>query len=423
MLTRAGSLSILCLALLATTVAGEPMFPPIKGTVPDPPKSKATTQAPAELQPAQKAADSPAQIFLKLLRSSDATADQRRAAWDALLDGGKRPPQAVVAAVDRARQLAWRRLKALIVSPAVRKAAGGLLHKVVPHQARARAAIHGKGFTRKRLDAAMGPIEEALRAGTEALHALDTYAHTMALLNELETYATDAGLRVGWNEPLADVLASLLLVARYVGGSATTQLVAHNLAAAESIHPDEHACIARLNTHRLLLGIRPVEIDLRLVIACRKHSEEMVAKDYFSHTSPTPHLASFGQRAGREDTRAGGECIAAGSKRGGAAFRMWYYSQGHHTIMLAGTTIGVGRCNGKWTLMAGSSRLGGAAADTYTKYVRRRHAAGADADRLVQLARWCSSAGLHNQARDELDRALAIAPDHEQAKRTLSTLR
>ena len=217
---------------------------------------------------------------------------------------------------------------------------------------------------------------------------------------------------------------TLRFVARYGGRPSWLETVDSNHGIGSWIEAGEHACIARLNRHRILLGIHPVHIDLRLVVAAKKHSEEMVAKRYFSHVSPTPHLRGFGQRASREHTGAGGECIAGGGSSGVGVFRMWYYSQGHHSIMIAGArAIGVGYCEGRWTLMMGGARMAGATATKMAHYVRHRYRARDDAGKLLQLARWCVDNRLLTQAQDELERLLALDPDHAQARRALDRMR
>jgi hypothetical protein len=329
----------------------------------------------------------------------------------------------VADAVDKARLGAWKTLRSLVGSEPVRRVTAELPRRIAPHQPKAKAAIFGKGFEGARLDEAMAPIQQELDAALEALHAAKGYETARAQLTEFETYAAEAGLRLGWNEELSDTLVSLLVVAHAVGGPATRQVLAYNRTIGEFIDPAEEALVARLNVHRLLLAIPPTEMDLRLVAAARKHSEEMAAKNYFSHASPTKSLESPWGRAGREGTSAGGECIAAGSGSGVAAFRMWYYSQGHHTIMIGGSTIGIGHREGRWTLMTGGSRLRPPLLPKFAHYIRERYRAGDDPDKLFPLAKWCATSGLTNQAADELERLLALDPDHKQAAKTLESLR
>ena len=372
---------------------------------------------------AAEAKETPGQKFLRVFRAADSTAEQRRGAWEELRAGDEAVSKSVAKAIDARRRLAWKGLQSLIASSAVRKAASGLRRRVQPHQAKAKGVVHGEGFSKETLDEAMKPIDEALDKAVEALHGAKGYEERFALVDELETYAAGAGLRVGWDSELGETLVTLQLVARYAGGQSTLEVVAHNARAGEFIGPGEYACVARLNTHRLLLGIRPAEIDLRLVLAAKKHSEEMAAKRYFAHESPTAHLSTPWKRAAREHTSSQGECIAGGQRSGLGAFRGWYYSQGHHRIMINGSAaIGVGRSGSIWTLMTGNSLLRGAIASKYTVYVRGRYRVGEEADRLYKLARWCATSGLKNQAIDELERILILDPDHGQARRALDAM-
>jgi len=365
-----------------------------------------------------------ARAFLKLLTNAQATPDQRQEAWTTMLQANAQPPKAVKRAVDKARTRAWKQLDGLIRSADVRKVASRLRKAVVPHQAKARQTVHGTGFTKPKLDQAMAPIVEALDEAIAPLKASEHFATVRATIDEMESYAAACGLRAGWSTELGDTLYTLRLVGRYAAKSAWLKTLDANRRIGASVAPGEFACVARLNIHRILLGIRPAEIDLRLVVAAKKHCEEMVAKSYFSHTSPTPALASPWTRAGREHTRSNGECIAAGSRSGVAAFRMWYYSQGHHTIMINGSAaIGVGRARNKWTLMTGSSRMRGAAASRMSTYVRQRYRAANDAGKLLDLAKWCTENHLLAQAQDELARVLALDPNNAAARNALDRLR
>ena len=180
----------------------------------------------------------------------------------------------------------------------------------------------------------------------------------------------------------------------------------------------------RLNVHRILIGLPPLEFDLRLVIAAKKHSEEMVAKNYFAHDSPTAELKTPWLRAGREHTKANGECIAAGQGTGVGAFTGWYYSQPHHKILISGgPCIGVGRCRDTWTLMMGGSSLGNPATNKMAAYVRKRYEAGEKPDLLLELGKWCANNQLFTQAQDELERLVALAPDNEAAKKAMERVR
>jgi hypothetical protein len=129
-------------------------------------------------------------------------------------------------------------------------------------------------------------------------------------------------------------------------------------------------------------------------------------------------------RAGREHTKANGECIASGAPGGVAAFRQWYYSQPHHRILISGgPCIGVGRCRDSWTLMVGGSSLGNPAASKMGAYVRKRYEAGEKPEALLDLAKWCANNQLFTQAEDELERLLVLEPKNAAAEKALERIR
>jgi len=368
--------------------------------------------------------DPAAAAFLGALASSASTAEARRAAWETLSASGSPPPRAVAKAVAQARERAWKQLDELIRSRTVRQAAAGLHKTIAPKQAAARGAVGASGFSKEKLDRAMAPLEQALDDAIGPLRQAEAFQALRARIAELEGYAVGCGLRFGWSDELLEALCTLRFVARYAGKPSWLETVDGNRRLGACIDPGEHACIARLNWHRILLGLAPVHVDLRLVVAAKKHSEEMVAKRYFSHESPTPALKGFGARAAREHTGARGECIAAGGGGGAATFRMWYYSQGHHKIMIgAGPAVGVGRCRNTWTLMMGGSRMRGATASKMGRYVRDRYRAADDPARLLALAKWCADNRLITQAQDELLRILELEPDNKPAKKALDRIR
>jgi len=366
-------------------------------------------------------APSPAERFIALLKEPG-SAPARREAWAQIKEAGE-PPPAVVRAIGASRSRAWAALERVTRASEVREAARGLRRRIAPHQASVRAVVGGNAFSREALDRAAEPISKALEEAVAPLVRLDAFKDLSERIDELEGYAADCGLRHGWESELGEALVRLAFVNLYAGSIRWRLTLERNRRVGAWIDPGEASCVAHLNIHRVLIGLHPLAIDLRLVVAAKKHSEEMAAKGYFSHESPTPRWKSFTQRAAREHTRAGGECIAAGTTSGAGAFRMWYYSQGHHRIMISGAkNIGVGRCGNKWTLMVGSAPTSGTTQAKMTHYVRQRYQAGDDPARLLALAKWCASVGLLEQCADELRRLLAIEPDNAEAKGALPRL-
>lgn len=367
---------------------------------------------------------SPAQSFLQSLEAADSTPEKRQEAWLKLQEAGKGVPRSVAAAVDKARDRAWQRLSQLLGTLQAKKPVAGLRSAIAPHQLKVRDVVNGAGFSKEKLDEAMAPIEKALGVALAALEESEKYKSIAEAIQEMETYAAGCGLRVGWSEELRDVLIRLAFVNQFAGSPKWRPVLETNRELGAWIDPAEAACIERLNIHRILIGLAPLEIDLRLVIAAKKHSEEMVAKNYFSHDSPTPELRTPWLRAAREHTKANGECIASGQSTGVGAFTCWYYSQGHHKIMIGGgPCIGVGRAADKFTLLTGGSSMGNPATNKMATYVRKRYEAGERPELLLELGKWCVNNQLFTQAQDELERLVALAPDNEAAKKALERVR
>ncbi|MFF4243327.1 sigma-70 family RNA polymerase sigma factor [Streptomyces sp. NPDC001822] len=103
--------------------------------------------------------------------------------------------------------------------------------------------------------------------------------------------------------------------------------------------------IALVNTARSKAGCSPVTGNSKLTTAASRHSADMVARDYFSHTSPD------GTDPGARITAAGyrwstyGENIAKGQQTPESVMDAWMNSEGHRANILncAFKEIGIGR--------------------------------------------------------------------------------
>ncbi|GAB3480826.1 CAP domain-containing protein [Amycolatopsis cihanbeyliensis] len=107
--------------------------------------------------------------------------------------------------------------------------------------------------------------------------------------------------------------------------------------------------VALVNEERGKAGCGPVESDDRLAAAAQGHSEDMAARDYFSHT--TPEGVTFDQRIRRAGyPKPGAENIAMGARSAGKVMSMWMKSPGHRKNILncALDTIGVGLERSGW---------------------------------------------------------------------------
>jgi len=109
-----------------------------------------------------------------------------------------------------------------------------------------------------------------------------------------------------------------------------------------------------LNVVRMLLGLRPMRIDLKLSAAAKDHSRDMSKHKFFSHQSPVTGKKTPWDRAARQGVKSNGECIAAGRSTGPGAIRGWFFSPGHHKLIMSRSSrVGIGVYSRKWTLMTG----------------------------------------------------------------------
>ncbi len=124
----------------------------------------------------------------------------------------------------------------------------------------------------------------------------------------------------------------------------------------QQLPPEVMAGLRALNAMRIMCGLQPLVIDLKLCEAARLHSSDMESHHFFSHESPIPGKASPWDRARLAGTTACGENIYAGSNATVDALRGWFLSPGHHKNMLgeSPTRQGLGHSGKTWTQMFGS---------------------------------------------------------------------
>ncbi|MHA7138961.1 SafA/ExsA family spore coat assembly protein [Rossellomorea arthrocnemi] len=113
-----------------------------------------------------------------------------------------------------------------------------------------------------------------------------------------------------------------------------------------------------VNQERSKVGLPPLKENWELSRVARYKSEDMIAKSYFSHTSPTygspfQMMKDFGI-----SYQAAGENIAAGQRTPAEVVEAWMNSEGHRKNILSPTytEIGVGYVKGGsyghyWTQM------------------------------------------------------------------------
>lgn len=133
------------------------------------------------------------------------------------------------------------------------------------------------------------------------------------------------------------------------------KVIAGNVKFREQLSEDEAEAMNETNRRRLILGLKPLAIDIKLVACSRDHSKDMIEHDFFDHTSPVPGKEKFTDRAKNFGTTAGGENIVMGPDNGHAAIMAWWYSPGHLKNMMAKgwDRIAVGQTQNHYTQMFG----------------------------------------------------------------------
>jgi uncharacterized protein YkwD len=107
--------------------------------------------------------------------------------------------------------------------------------------------------------------------------------------------------------------------------------------------------VTLVNQERAKAGCRAVSPENHLTAAAQEHSDDMSARNYFSHT--TPEGVTFDQRIKNAGyARPGAENIAKGSQTPDETMRLWMNSSGHRQNILncSLTRIGVGVATSGW---------------------------------------------------------------------------
>ncbi|MDX6739792.1 CAP domain-containing protein [Actinocorallia sp. A-T 12471] len=112
----------------------------------------------------------------------------------------------------------------------------------------------------------------------------------------------------------------------------------------------ERKVLALTNKARAKAGCKPLKANAKLARAARKHSKDMVVKNYFSHTSkdgrsPWDRIKAEGYKY------PGAENIAAGYPTAAAVVKGWMNSKGHRANILNCKlkALGVGHHKKYWT--------------------------------------------------------------------------
>ncbi|MFH8283372.1 CAP domain-containing protein [Streptomyces antibioticus] len=119
--------------------------------------------------------------------------------------------------------------------------------------------------------------------------------------------------------------------------------------------------VALTNRERAAAGLRPLAVDARLTTAAQAHCADMVARRFYSHTSPEGGQPWDRTAAAGSPLRTVGENIACGQRTAAEVVEGWMNSPGHRANILkpAFTHIGVGFAGGGpsgtyWTQLFGA---------------------------------------------------------------------
>lgn len=107
--------------------------------------------------------------------------------------------------------------------------------------------------------------------------------------------------------------------------------------------------LARVNTVRKEAGLRPVRGNARLDRAAQGHAEDMLARGFFAHESPSGDTVLQRSQAAGYLSRAVGENIAFGQISVAEVMETWMDSPGHRKNILTGvfTELGTGLAFGR----------------------------------------------------------------------------
>jgi len=116
--------------------------------------------------------------------------------------------------------------------------------------------------------------------------------------------------------------------------------------------------VDRINDHRAALGRTTLKWDDRLAAVARRHSSDMVRRDFFDHVNPDgDDPFDRMDHAGIRFSSAG-ENLAWGQSTGAQVFEGWMNSRGHrHNLENRDFThIGIGLYQRRWTCLMSRPR-------------------------------------------------------------------
>ncbi len=296
-----------------------------------------------------------------------------------------------------------------------------------------------------RVDSAVAALRQFwLGPGRLFIAKVPEVNNALYFVREAARYLKRAGFSPNWYdedlklayEELNEVFDGVSLAYARPEQKKIEELYEYNATCASTASDEERRFVRILNDYRVMLGLRCLELDERLLVACRKHSQEMQDRGYFAHESPVSENKTPQMRAAREGFggSVGENCAISGDAQ--AAFDGWYNSSGHHRLLVSagavqvgiGHSVGAGGApGGHWTLMAGSAdslrgkRQGEAPRLLYLQRVAKLRAG--DAETRFALARWCLKSDMRDEGRKLLEEVVALEPEHRKARLLLGHVR
>ncbi|WP_107942787.1 MULTISPECIES: CAP domain-containing protein [Metasolibacillus] len=112
----------------------------------------------------------------------------------------------------------------------------------------------------------------------------------------------------------------------------------------QTVSAFEQEVVKLTNVERVNAGLKPFEMDEKLMAAAREKSQDMQSNKYFSHTSPTLGSPFERMKALGITYKSAGENIAQGQRTPQEVVQAWMDSPGHRANILNAqfTHIGVG---------------------------------------------------------------------------------
>ncbi|MFG0317339.1 MAG: HEAT repeat domain-containing protein [Planctomycetota bacterium JB042] len=294
------------------------------------------------------------------------------------------------------------------------------------------------------VDGAVSKLRDVwLRPGRLFLDENEEVKATLYYVREAAQYLKRAGFQPNWYDE--DLSAAYRELDEQFDGLEITfssrdrkeieEIYEFNATGPGSATDEERRFARNLNDYRLMLGLDAHELDDRLVVAARKHSQEMMDMDYFAHESPVAENRTPGLRAQKEGYGGGvlENCSISADAQG--AFDGWYNSSGHHRGLIANASqlgaghsvTSAGRPGRQWTMLAGSSNsLRGKKPKGNPRLVfqeRKRRLQPQDAETRFALARWCFKNDMPDEARELLREVVEIDREHKKAHLLLGHVR